>query len=173
MAVNYFGPVALTKALLPSMLARRSGRFVVISSLSGKYGAPQMSAYAASKHALHGFFESLRAEVHPDNIRVTIVVPGFIRTSILQSAVTGAGGSYARNLAIHERGMEADECARRILKVVARGKEEALVGGPEIYTVHLQRLFPSLLTRLVRLHPMRLRDRLFRFLSLGTKEADR
>ncbi|MCH7717004.1 MAG: SDR family NAD(P)-dependent oxidoreductase, partial [Gemmatimonadetes bacterium] len=80
MDVNYFAAIAITKALLPSMLQGRSGCFVVVSSLSGKYGGPQVSSYSASKHALHGFFESLRAEVHADNIQITVVVPGFVRT---------------------------------------------------------------------------------------------
>lgn len=60
---NFFGTVALTVALLPAMLERRVGRFVVVTSLVGKFGTPLRSAYAASKHALHGFFDSLRAEV--------------------------------------------------------------------------------------------------------------
>lgn len=161
MATNYFGPVVLTKALLPAMLTRGSGHFVVISSLSGKYGAPQMSAYAASKHALEGFFESLEAEVHDRNIRVTIVVPGFIRTSILPSAVTGGGGSYGRNLPVHETGMSPAECARRILKGLARGRRQLLVGGWETSTVYLKRFFPGLLAWLVRQHPVRLRRRWF------------
>ena len=156
MATNYFGPVVLTKAVLPSMLARRSGHFVVISSLSGRFGGPQGSAYAASKHALEGFFESLEAEVHDDNIRVTTVVPGFIRTSILESALTGSGQVHGRNLPVHARGMDADECARRILKGIARGRREILVGGMEMYTLYLKRFLPGLLAWLVRRHPMRL-----------------
>jgi short-subunit dehydrogenase len=167
MTINYFAPVAITKALLPAMQARRAGCFVVVSSLSGKYGGPQFSAYAASKHALHGFFESLRAEVHGDNIRITIVVPGFIRTAILQSAVTGDGGTYRKTLPIHERGMTPDECAARILAAVARGKDEALVGGVEVYSVLLKRWFPGLLSRLVRSHPARLGARLRRLFRLG------
>src|SRR2546423_7358483 len=62
MDLNYFAPVALTKAVLPSMLEKKSGHFVVISSLVGKFGTPLRSGYSASKHALHGFFDSLRAE---------------------------------------------------------------------------------------------------------------
>src|SRR6185436_13035679 len=63
MRINYFGTVALTKALLPEMLERKKGQIVVISSIVGKYGTPYRSAYAASKHALHGFFDSLRSEI--------------------------------------------------------------------------------------------------------------
>ncbi len=168
MATNYFGPVALTKSLLPSMLQRRSGCFVVVSSLSGKYGVPQLSAYSASKHALHGCFECLRAEVHDRNIQVTIVIPGFIRTPIVQHALTGRGVPYGKTLPAYERGMDPDECAARILRAVSRRKEEVLIGGYELSTLYLKRFFPSLLSVVVRHHPVRLRNRLLRWLSFGT-----
>ena len=160
MSTNYFGPVALTKALLPSMLARHSGCFVVMSSLSGAYGGPLLSAYAASKHALHGFFESLRAEVHADHIQVTIVIPGFIHTAITEHALTGSGAAYGKMMRVHARGMDPDRCAARILKAVLRRKEEVLVGGPEVYTVYLKRLLPRALSALVRHHPVRTLDRI-------------
>ncbi len=162
MAVNYFGAVALTKALLPAMLARRDGHFVVISSLSGQYGGPLLSAYAAPKHALHGFFESLRAEVHDLGIRVTIVVPGFIRTPITEHALTASGRQFGKMLQVHAEGMPAERCASRIVDAVARGKEELLVGNLEIATVYLHRWFPRLMARVVRSHPVRLRNRLRR-----------
>ncbi|OLC05620.1 MAG: hypothetical protein AUH42_07160 [Gemmatimonadetes bacterium 13_1_40CM_70_11] len=167
MATNYFGPVALTKALLPSMLQRQSGCFVVVSSLSGKYGVPQLSSYSAAKHALHGCFECLRAEVHDRNIQVTIVIPGFIRTPIVQHALTGSGAPYGKTLPAYERGMDPDLCAARILRAVARRKEEALIGGSELSTLYLKRFLPSLLSVLVRNHPVRLRNKLWRLLSFG------
>ena len=169
MTTNYFGPIALTKALLPSMLQRRSGCFVVVSSLSGSYGGPQLSAYAASKHALHGFFESLRAEVHADGIRITVITPGFIRTQIAEHALTGTGDPYGKALQVHERGMDPDRCATRMLKTIAHRKEEALVGGVEVYSVYLKRFFPALLSVLVRSHPVRLRNRLLHWMSFGTR----
>lgn len=172
MATNYFGPIALTKALLPSMLQRRSGCFVVVSSLSGKYGVPQLSAYAASKHALHGCFESLRAEVHDRQIQVTLIIPGFIRTPILRHALTGSGATYGRTLPAYERGMDPDVCAVRILRAVAARKEEALVGGWELSSLQLKRFCPTLLSALVRSHPVRLRNRVLRWLSLGMAGRD-
>src|SRR5206468_1649721 len=69
MEVNFFGAVALTKAVLPFMMANKSGQIITMSSLVGKIGSPLRSGYAASKHALHGFFDSLRAEVINDNIK--------------------------------------------------------------------------------------------------------
>lgn len=169
MTTNYFGPVALTKALLPSMVQRRSGCFVVVSSLSGRYGGPQLSAYAASKHALHGFFESLRAEVYGEGIRITVIIPGFIRTPIAEHALTGDGGLYGKTFQLHERGMDPDRCAARMLQAIARRKEEALVGGVEVYSVYLKRFFPTLLSILVRSHPIRLRNKLLYWMSFGTR----
>lgn len=164
MAVNYLGPVVLTKALLPGMLSRGEGCFVVIGSLSSEYGGPLISAYAAPKHALRGFFESLRAEVHDAGIRVTIVVPGFIRTAITEHALTGAGTRYGKTLQVHAQGMAPERCAARILEAVARGKEEVLVGKLEIATVYLHRWFPGIMSRVIRSHPVRLRNRLLRLL---------
>lgn len=160
MATNYLGPVALTKALLPAMLARGSGCFVVVSSLSGKHGVPQLTSYAAAKHALHGFFDSLRAEVHGQNIQITIVIPGIIRTPIIVNALTGSGGTYGKSLPSHDGGMSPDECAERILAAVARRKEEVAIGGPELLSLYVKRYFPSLFSLMIRSHPVRLRNRL-------------
>lgn len=157
---NYLGPVLLTHGLLPSMLARGGGHFVVISSLSGKYGGPLLAAYAASKHALHGFFESLRAEEHDQGIVVTFIVPGFIRTEITAHALTGSGDSFGRVLPIYSHAMDPEKCARRILRAVARRRQEVLVGGVEVWTVYLKRWFPRALAVVVRSHPVRLRNRL-------------
>ncbi|HKC47047.1 MAG TPA: SDR family oxidoreductase [Gemmatimonadales bacterium] len=163
---NYLGPAILTRVLLPSMFARGAGQFVVISSLSGKYGGPLLAAYAASKHALHGFFESLRAEEHGRGIVVTLVVPGFIKTDITAHAVTGSGGSFGRVLPIFRTAMEPEECARRILPAVARRRPEVLVGGVEVWSVPLKRWFPRALAVLVRSHPVRIRNRLLGWIPL-------
>ena len=82
MDINYLGTVALSKALLPHFIENKMGHFVVTTSIVGKIGTPLRSSYAASKHALHGFFDSLRAEHHNDNIAVTLVCPGFVNTNI-------------------------------------------------------------------------------------------
>ena len=73
--INYFGTIALTKALIPHFKEKKNGHFVVISSVVGKIGTPLRSSYSASKHALHGFFDSLRAELHNDHIKVTLICP--------------------------------------------------------------------------------------------------
>jgi short-subunit dehydrogenase len=148
--INYLGAVRLTKALLPSMLERRAGHLVVVSSLVGHVGTPLRSAYAASKHALHGFFNSLRAEVWRENIKVTLVCPGYIRTDVSINAFAGDGSKFNQMDKNQEQGMSPEECAARVLDAVAREKEEVLIGGKEKLAVHLKRLWPSRLSKLVR-----------------------
>jgi len=171
MATNYFGPVVLTRALLPSMLERASGSFVVVSSLSAKFGGPCMSAYAASKHALHGFFESLVAEVHDRGLRVTMAIPGFIQTDITKHALTGEGQAYGKVLSMYRQAMPPEVCARRIMRAAAAGKREVLVGGVEVWSARLNRLAPSLMARLVRSHPVRFQRRVKRALGMTRREG--
>lgn len=150
MEVNYFGPVALTKALLPHMLARRSGRFVVVSSVVGYVGTPERSAYAASKHALHGFFDSLRAEVFASGLRVTLVCPGFVATDITLSALRGDGSPLGVRAEKNAGGLSPEACARAIVRAIERDREEVYVGGREIAGIYLRRFAPAVLSRLVR-----------------------
>lgn len=150
MEINYFGAVALTQAVLPSMVARKSGHFVVISSLSGKISTPRRSAYAASKHALHGFFDALRAEVYNDGIRVTIVCPGYIKTNLSYNALTGEGGAHGQMDPTQAKGLEPATLAERILQAIDRQEEEVLIGGREVLAVYLKRFFPGLYSRMIR-----------------------
>lgn len=150
MELNYFGTVALTKAVLPSMIARGSGHIVPISSVIGYVGVPLRSAYAASKHALHGFFNTLRAETHRHGIRVTIVCPGYIRTNVSENALRGDGTRHGKLDETHARAMLPEEAAPAILRGVARRKNEVHVGGREIVAIRLQRHFPRLVSRVTR-----------------------
>ena len=150
MEVNFFGPEAITRAVLPSMLERKSGHIVVISSLAGRFGVPLRSGYSATKFALHGFYEALRAEEARNGIRVTIVCPGFIRTDISLSALKGDGSKHAKMDADLARGMPVEECARQILNAIAREKEDVTIGAPrEKMLVYMKRFLPGLLTRVV------------------------
>ena len=150
MEVNFFASEAMARAVLPSMLAQRSGHRVVISSIAGKFGVPLRSGYSASKFALHGFFEVLRAEEEKNGIHVTMVCPGYIRTDISLSALRGDGGKHAKMDPGIQQGMPAAECARRILNGVARGKKEIIVGAiSEQALVYLKRFLPDLLARMV------------------------
>lgn len=148
--VNFFGTVALTKALLPSMLAGGGGRFVVVTSLVGKIGTPMRSGYAASKHALHGFFDSLRAELHDRGIRVTLACPGFIKTELPLAALTGDGTPQGTMDRAQLAGYPADRCARKILRAAERDREEVLIGGKERLAVYLKRFLPGLFSRIIR-----------------------
>lgn len=150
MEVNYFGTVTLTKALLPAMLARGRGHFVVVSSLAGKVGPRQRSAYAASKHALHGYFDALRAEVHDAGLRVTIACPGYVRTSISRSALTGDGTPHGTMDKNQQHGLAPERCAERILRAVAHEKAEVYIGGKEVLGVYLKRFVPGLFNRIIR-----------------------
>jgi short-subunit dehydrogenase len=150
MEVNFFGTVALTKAVLPFMVQRKSGLIIVISSISGKFGFYLRSAYAASKHALHGFFESLRMEVYKDNVQVMIVCPGKISTSLSLYALTADGQVHNKMDDAIAAGIPAGQCAERILKGITRGEEEIFVGGKEIRAVWIKRFFPRLFSHLIR-----------------------
>jgi short-subunit dehydrogenase len=149
MEVNFFGPVALTKAVLPAMHARGAGHVVVISSLLGKFGMRGRSGYAASKHALHGYFESLRAEVRSAGIAVTLVCPGYIDTDLPLRALTGDGRPHGQRDATHAHGMSPSACAARILESIERRRGEVVIGGWETYAVSLKRLFPRLFARAI------------------------
>lgn len=150
MEVNFFGTIALTKYVLPHFIKQQQGHFVTISSLAGKLGTPYRSAYAASKHALHGFFDSMRAEHWKDNIHVTMICPGFIRTNLSASALTATG--LPQNLLDKSayRKKSPEWCARRIARAMENRKEEVYIGGKEVLSVYIKRFFPSIFSKIIR-----------------------
>jgi dehydrogenase/reductase SDR family protein 7B len=150
MEVNYFGTVALTKAVLPSLLARGAGHVVVISSVLGYIGMPGRSTYSASKHALHGYFDSLRAELWRTGVKVTLVCPGYVLTKVSANALGAQGATHGVTDATHERGISAERCAEATLRAIARGKEEISVGGFETWAIPLKRFLPGVFSRVVR-----------------------
>jgi len=150
MEVNYFGTVALTKHLLPHFLDRGKGHFVTVSSLVGKFGTPYRSAYAASKHALHGFYDSLRAELFNDNIDITLVCPGFIYTNVSINALTGSGKELGKMDDAQAKGMPADVFAGKMIKAIEQRKREVNIGGKEKYGVILKRFFPGVFAKVVQ-----------------------
>ena len=150
MNIDYFGTLALTKALLPKMVERKTGHFVVVTSLMGLFSAPLRSGYCGAKHALHGFFESLRAEHHDDGLQVTMVCPGFIRTSISMNAMVGDGSKQGTMDEKTGAGMTAEQCAQRMFKAVERKQAQVLIGRYEILAAYVKRFAPGLLRRIVR-----------------------
>ncbi len=149
MDINFWGTVALTQSLLPGMITRNSGQIVIISSLVGKFGTKFRSAYSASKHALHGYFDSLRTEIMPE-IKITIICPGFIKTNVTYNALTADGSRQNTMDDAQAKGMSAHECAEEILKAIQAGKQEVYIGGREKYGVLLKRLFPGLFMKMIR-----------------------
>jgi dehydrogenase/reductase SDR family member 7B len=149
MEINYFGTVALTKAVLPIMQRQKSGHIIAISSIAGKFGFYLRSAYSASKHALHGFFESLLLEEAHNNISVTIACPGKINTPISLSALNEKGEAHGVMDHNQETGMPVDECVRILLKAVDKKKKEILIGNKEIRAVTLKRLLPGLFWKII------------------------
>lgn len=145
MEVNFFGTIQLTKAVLPYMLRRQQGHIVVVSSLVGKFGTPMRSTYSASKHALHGWFDSLRAELHGDGVQVTMACPGYVKTNVAQNALTETGDPKGEEA--EERGISPEKCAQAIADAIDSEKEEMYVGGWEVLAVYLKRFMPNLFRR--------------------------
>ncbi|MFZ9046894.1 MAG: SDR family NAD(P)-dependent oxidoreductase [Cyclobacteriaceae bacterium] len=151
MEINYFGTIALSKALTPKMIELGKGHHVVITSAVGIISTPLRSSYAASKHALHGFYDAFRAEHHSDGLKVTIALPGFIRTNISINALTGNGSQQGTMDHAQANGMTADECASQIIKAVEKESEEIYIGGlKEVAGIYLKRFLPGLFSRIVR-----------------------
>lgn len=151
MEVNFFGTLALSKAVLPYMLARHSGKIVAVSSAVGKFGSPWRSGYSASKHALHGFFDSLRAECYDEGLRVLIVCPGFVSTNITMNALTADGDPLRSMDSATGNGLSAAYTAKRVVIAIKRGKEEIVIGGfKENLGVWMKRHFPRIFSKMIR-----------------------
>ncbi|MCK5731256.1 MAG: SDR family NAD(P)-dependent oxidoreductase [Draconibacterium sp.] len=142
--INFFGAVALTKAVLPGMIKNGGGQIAVTSSIVGKFGFPYRSSYSATKHALHGFFESLRAENKQNNIQVSIIIPGRVKTNISLNAINKDGKTHAKMDDGQDSGITAEKAAKTICKNLKRNKKEILVGGKELIMVHIRRFIPRL-----------------------------
>lgn len=121
MAVNFFGSVYCTKLALPFLKATQ-GRIVAISSVASLTGVPAHSAYCASKHAMNGFFESLRIELAGTGVTVTIVAPDFVQSEIHERSLGPHGQPFGRILDGHSRFLTAEKCANTIIKAMTRRK---------------------------------------------------
>jgi len=142
---DYLGTVALTKALLPHFIKNRSGHFVTITSLMGKFGSPYRSGYCGAKHALHGFFDVLRMEHYKDFLNVTLICPGFIQTNVAKNALTANGSKQNKEDEATKNGMPVALFAKKLVKAVEANKFEAYIGGKEVLGVYLKRFFPKFL----------------------------
>ncbi len=149
MEIDYFSYVILTKAVLPGMIDAGEGFIAATSSISGKFGFPLRSSYAAAKHAIQGFFETLRAEIKPYKISVTIAYPGRIQTDISLKAINEQGEEYGLMDPGQMNGLSAKECARQYIRAIKKRKPEIYIGKSEILMVHIKRFFPGLFFRIV------------------------
>ena len=151
MDINYLGNVTLAKALLPHFIANKSGQFVITTSIVGKIGTPLRSSYAASKHALHGFYDSLRAEHFNDNIAVTLVCPGFVKTNISKNALTGDGSPQDKMDNATANGIQPDRFAKLMAKAIKQKKEEVYISGAkEKLGVYVKRWMPKVFSIMIR-----------------------
>lgn len=148
---NFLGTVAVTKSVLPDMLTHNSGHIVVISSVVGKIGTPLRSSYAASKHALHGFFDSLRVEIANQNVGVLLVCPGFVRTNISINALTAQGARQNTMDKATDKGLSPDYVAKKVIEGITNNKEEIWIAGfKELLAMNLKRFFPKLFSVMIR-----------------------
>lgn len=150
MNINFWGTVTLSKAVLPAMIQNGGGKIVCISSLTGKFGTRLRSAYAASKHALHGYFDSLRSEVFDKNIQITMICPGFIKTNVSVNALTADGTAQGSMDEGQNNGMSPDLCADQIISAIQRNKEEVYIGGKEVKGILFKRFFPAKFSKYMR-----------------------
>jgi short-subunit dehydrogenase len=148
--INYFAQVAMAKAVLPIFRKQKSGGFIVISSIAGLFGFYSRSTYSAAKHALHGYFDTLRLEEENNGIHVLIVCPGKIKTNVSHNALLSDGSAHNKLDDSHANAMTAEDCAKQILNAYYKNKEQVLIGGKELLMVYLKRYLPSLFSKLIR-----------------------
>ncbi len=149
MNINYFGVIQMSKLLLPSMVAKKSGHIVTITSVNGKLGSYMKSGYAGSKHALHGFFDSLRAEIDDSGVDITLITPGYVQTDISMNALTKDGTPQKSMDSNTAKGIPASTFAQKALRQIAKGKAEIIIaGGIESLGLYLKRFLPGVLRKL-------------------------
>tara|TARA_R110000787_G_scaffold59922_13_gene135913 strand:+ start:8734 stop:9528 length:795 start_codon:yes stop_codon:yes gene_type:complete len=142
--INFFGTIALTKKVLPLMIKNGGGQIGVTTSIVGKFGFPYRSSYSATKQALHGFFESLRAENIANGIKISMIIPGRVKTNISVNALDKEGNAHNEMDQGQDKGMSVSKTAKIIVSKLQRERKEILVGGSELIMVHIRRFFPRL-----------------------------
>ena len=147
MEVNYFGGIYLVKAL-KEMFLKRGVHIAVVSSVSGVFGFPVRSAYCASKHAIHGFYETIALE-YPQ-IRTTIIIPGRIHTDVSKNALDGNGKPTGIMDPGQANGYDVNKCAKAAIRAIARGKHEKVIGGFDTIMVPFYRYITPLFRLIAR-----------------------
>jgi short-subunit dehydrogenase len=147
MEVNYLAPVRLTALALPHLTASK-GLLVAVASLAGLTGVPERSGYAASKHALIGFFDSLRIELRGSGVDVTVVAPDFVVSEIHKRAIGADGEPLGESPMMQSKIMTAETCAARIVRAIERRERLALMSARGRLGRWLKLLAPSLIDRI-------------------------
>lgn len=147
MEVNYFGGIYLVKSL-KDMFIGRGVHIAVVSSVSGVFGFPVRSAYCASKHAIHGFYETIALE-YPQ-IKTTIIIPGRIHTDVSKNALDGNGKATGIMDPGQANGYDVNKCARKAIRAIARGKHQKVIGGFDTIMVPFYKYIPCLFRLIAR-----------------------
>lgn len=140
--VDLLSPIALTKALLPHFISKKSGRIIVTSSLMAYLELPGNASYACVKHGINGYFYSLRYELKKYNILVQVLEPGFVKTEVTLNALTASGKPYAKMESTHANAMSAEKFSKKAMKAILSGKVEIQIAGKERLAVWVKRFFP-------------------------------
>lgn len=149
MEIDFFGTIELTRHVARHMAENGRGKIAVTSSLVGIISSPYRTAYSAAKHALHGYFDGLRAELYDRNIQITLLCPGFIRTDVSVNALNESGEKLNEMDDAQAKGMSPDTLAGKIIRAIERGKEEAYFGGYEVLSIYLKRFVPDIFSKIL------------------------
>jgi short-subunit dehydrogenase len=147
MRVNYLGPVHLTSQALPH-LKQSKGLIVAVASLAGLTGVPERSGYAASKHAMIGFFDSLRIELAGSGVDVSVIAPDFVVTEIHKRAIGPDGQPLGESPMVQSKIMTADACAARIVRAIEKRERQVLMSARGRLGRWLKLLAPSVIDRI-------------------------
>ena len=149
MDVNYMGAVYCTRHALPC-LRQSKGLLVGISSLAGRTGVPTRTGYSAAKHAMTGFFDSLRIELDGSGVAVTMIYPGFVATGIRENA-TGPDGKPIMVSPVKEgEVMRVEDCVRRIVTAMEHREREVVMTARGKIGLFLKLFAPSLIDRMAK-----------------------
>ena len=154
MEVDFFGPIALTKAVLPRMLEQQSGHLVVTSSVAGKHGVPYRTAYCAAKHALHGWFDTLRIELLEYHIDVMLLVIAGVQSDVAKYALTGDGTEFGHNdWGDSGLSITPEQCGERVVEALLNKEYEPIISiEPALEAMRLKDTDPGAFIR--RMHGM-------------------
>lgn len=148
--INYFGNVAITKAILPKMIEAGQGKVISIGSIAGKFGQANLAAYSASKAAVILYYESLKEEMLRSPVSIQVVSPGFIQTDVTLNSLNPSGESLRKNSPAQENGMPADVFAQKLLSAMKKDKFHTYIGSKELLAVPLHKFAPGLFYKLLR-----------------------